>query len=139
VFVLLVGLKPSDDMILKRVSRPAPSLLQKLYENWLKENTQEIFEDKVKKYSKKLGVLTNQVAVKSLRNRWGSLTKNGVLNLNLNLIKAPENVIDYIILHELCHLKIKEPSHHYWDTRHKYMPNYYDKIEWLKVNGGALL
>jgi len=61
VFVLLVGLKPSDDMILKRVSRPAPSLLQKLYENWLKENTQEIFEDKVKKYSKKLGVLTNHI------------------------------------------------------------------------------
>ncbi len=48
-------------MILKRVSRPAPSLLQKLYEDWLKENTQEIFEDKVKKYSKKLGVLTNHI------------------------------------------------------------------------------
>ena len=60
---------------------------------------------------------------------WGSLTKSGVFNLNLNLIKAPENVIDYIILHELCHLKIKEYSHHYWDLLHKYMPNYHDKID----------
>src|SRR5215207_8547712 len=42
-----------------------------------------------------------------LRNRWGSLTKNGVVNLNLNLMKAPEDVIDYVVLHELCHLKIK--------------------------------
>jgi len=120
-------------------SRLTPKLLQKLYENWLEEKAQEIFEDKVKKYSKKLGVLTNQVVIKNLRNRWGSLTKNGVLNLNLNLIKAPENVIDYIILHELCHLNIKEHSHHYWDLLHKYMPNYYDKVEWLKVNGNNLL
>ena len=122
-----------------RASRLTPKLLQKLYGNWLKENAQEVFEDKVKKYSKKLGVLTNQIVVKNLRNRWGSLTKNGVLNLNLNLIKAPENVIDYIILHELCHLKIKEHSHHYWDLLHKYMPNYHDKIEWLKVNENHLL
>ncbi|HKG87188.1 MAG TPA: M48 family metallopeptidase [Nitrososphaeraceae archaeon] len=57
----------------------------------------------------------------------------------LNLIKAPENIIDYIILHELCHLKIKEHSHHYWDLLHKYMPNYYDKVEWLKVNGNNLI
>ncbi len=120
-------------------SKFTPSLLQKLYENWLRENAQGIFEDKVKIYSKKLGVLTNQVVVKNLRNRWGSLTKNGVLNLNLNLIKAPENVIDYIILHELCHIKIKEHSHHYWAMLHKYMPNYHDKVEWLKANGSNLL
>ena len=90
-----------------RASRFTPGLLQKLYENWLRENAQRIFEYKEKKYAKKLGVLTIQIVIKNLRNRWGSLTKNGVLNLNLNLIKAPENVIDYIILHELCHLKIK--------------------------------
>jgi predicted metal-dependent hydrolase len=76
--------------------------------------------------------------MKNLRNRWGSLTKQGVINLNLNLIKAPEDVIDYIILHELCHLKIKEHSYHYWDLLHKFMPNYQDKIEWLKVNGDSL-
>ena len=122
-----------------RLSRFTPSLLQKLYENWLRENSQGIFEDKVNKYSKKLGVLTNQIVIKNLKNRWGSLTKNGVLNLNLNLIKAPENVIDYIILHELCHLKIKEHSHHYWAMLHKYMPNYHDNVEWLKANGSNLL
>ena len=57
-------------------------------------------------------------------NRRGSLTKNGVLNLSLNLINAPENVIDYVVLHELCRLKIKEHSNHYWDLLYKYMPNY---------------
>jgi|SRR5215216_6245710 len=113
--------------------------LKKLYENWIKENAQSIFEDKVRKYSKKLGVRVKPIIMKNLRNRWGSLTKKEVINLNLNLIKAPEDVIDYIILHELCHLKIKEHSHHYWDLLHKFMPNYQDKIEWLKVNGDSLL
>ena len=120
-------------------SKITSNRIKKLYENWLIEKAQRFFEDKVEKYSKKLGVRVKRVAIKNLRNRWGSLTKSGVLNLNLNLIKAPEDIIDYIILHELCHLKIKEHSHHYWDMLHKFMPNYHDKIEWLKVNGSNLL
>jgi predicted metal-dependent hydrolase len=62
-----------------------------------------------------------------------------VVNLNLNLLKAPEDVIDYMILHELCHMKIKEHSHHYWDMVRKYMPNYKENIGWLKVNATILL
>src|SRR5215216_4742544 len=115
------------------------NVIKKLYENWITKNAQSIFEGRVRKYSKKLGVRVKPITMKNLRNRWGSLTKQGVINLNLNLIKAPEDIIDYIILHELCHLKIKEHSHHYWDLLHKFMPNYQDKIEWLKVNGDSLL
>jgi predicted metal-dependent hydrolase len=55
----------------------------------------------------------------------GSLTKDGIpIKLNLNLLKTPDNVIDYMILHKLCHLKIKENSHHYWDLVKTHMPNY---------------
>jgi len=115
------------------------SVLKKLYESWLIEKAHDVFEDKVEKHSKRIGVRVKQIAVKNLRNRWGSLTKKGVVNLNINLMKAPEDVIDYIILHELCHLKIKEHSHHYWDLLHKFMPNYHDKVEWLKVNGSSLI
>jgi predicted metal-dependent hydrolase len=93
----------------------------------------------VHKHSKRIGVMVKKIAIKNLKNRWGSLTKNGVLNLNVNLVNAPEDVIDYIILHELCHLKIKEHSHHYSDLVYKFMPNYHDKIEWLNVNGTELL
>lgn len=113
--------------------------LKKLYESWITEKAQHTFEDKVRKYSKELGVRAKGVAIKNLRNRWGSLTRMGVINLNLNLIKAPEDSIDYIILHELCHLRIKEHSHRYWSLVHGFMPNYQDKIEWLKANGNSLL
>jgi predicted metal-dependent hydrolase len=62
------------------------------------------------------------------------MTREGSISLNVNLLKAPEDVIDYIILHELCHLKVKEHSHHYWDYVRRYVPNYQDKIEWLKIS-----
>jgi predicted metal-dependent hydrolase len=67
------------------------------------------------------------------------MTRQGSINLNVNLLKAPEDVIDYIILHELCHLKIKEHSHHYWAFVHRNMHNYQEKIEWLKINGNHLI
>lgn len=119
--------------------KPSSIILKKLYQNWLTEKAQHIFEEMVNEYSKTIGIRVKRIVVKNLRNRWGSLTQNGIINLNLNLMKAPEDVIDYIILHELCHLKIKEHSHHYWDMLHKFMPNYHDKIEWLKANGDNLL
>jgi hypothetical protein len=79
------------------------------------------------------------IAIKHLKNRWGSMTKEGSISLNINLLKAPEDVIDYIILHELCHLKIKEHSYHYGDHVRRYMPNNQEKIEWLKASGSHLI
>lgn len=135
------GVEIIDGKFLVRIKsdKLSSGAVQRLYGNFIIEKAQVIFEDNVKRYSKRLGVVVKRIAIKNLRNRWGSLTKNGVLNLNLNLVKAPEDVIDYIILHELCHLKIREHSHHYWDLVRKFMPNYHDKIEWLNVNGNNIL
>lgn len=126
-------------LIAVKSARLSQTVLKKLYENWLKEKAQKVFEYKVNKFSKKIEVTAKPMIVKNLKNRWGSLTKTGVINLNLNLMKAPDDIIDYIVLHELCHLRIKEHSHHYWDLVHRFMPNYQDKIEWLKVNGLNLM
>lgn len=120
-------------------SKGSSKLVKTLYENWLMDNAHHILKDKIEVYSHKLGVMTTRTSIKSLKNRWGSLTKDGVINININLLKAPEDVIDYMILHELCHLKIKEHSHHYWDLVRIHMPNYQQKIEWLKVNGYNLI
>jgi len=113
--------------------------LKRLYESWMAEKAPHIFKDKIGKYSEKLGVKVNRIVIKNLKKRWGSLTREGVINLNVNLLKAPETVIDYIILHELCHLRIKEHSHHYWDLVRRFMPSYLDNIEWLKTNGENLM
>ena len=70
-----------------------------------------LFKEKVSQYSKIINVIPNKVIIKNLKNRWGSITKNKTVNLNVNLLKAPEDIIDYIVIHELCHLKIKGHSY----------------------------
>jgi predicted metal-dependent hydrolase len=105
----------------------------------LTKKAKSVFKHKVDEYSKKVGVKLERITIKHLKNRWGSMTKTGSINLNVNLLKAPEDIIDYIILHELCHFKIKEHSHHYWDYVRRCMPDYQEKIEWLKISGSHLV
>ena len=110
-----------------------------LYENWLKQRCIQIVEKKINQFSKELRVIPKNYTIKNLKNRWGSLTKKGTIVLNIHLIKAPERIIDYIIIHELCHLIIEGHSHKFWSLLHKYVPDYQDKIEWLNTNSERLV
>ena len=118
------------------ISKPSPTAIyiERLYEHWLVRTARPIFMDKVKSYSEKIGIpKPEKISIKKLKNRWGSMGKNGgTVNLNVNLLKASEDIIDYIVLHELCHMKIKEHSHHFWDLLHKFMPDYQEKIDWIE-------
>ena len=114
--------------------------IKSLYEEWLRQKAYLLFEEKVKHYSTLLAVEEpNQIKIKNLKSRWGSTTKDNIINLDMNLLKASEDVIDYVALHELCHLKVKDHSHHFWDLLYRFMPNYHEKINWLKANGSSLM
>jgi predicted metal-dependent hydrolase len=125
------------------ISSQSPRVSRKhiryLYEEWLLEKARSIFNQKTRAYCTEMGIKSPQVVIKNLKNRWGSATKDDVINLNVNLLKAPENAIDYIVLHELCHLKIKEHSHHFWSMLQEVMPRYQEQIEWLRINGSRLV
>lgn len=99
----------------------------------------KVFEKKIKEFSGLIEVRPQKIVLKSLKNRWGSTTKKETINLNYNLVKASEDVIDYIIIHELCHFHIKKHSHHYWNLLVEYVRDYKRKIEWLEVNGKYLI
>jgi predicted metal-dependent hydrolase len=113
--------------------------IKSLYEDWLAYRSEEIFKRKAIEFSKVLKVNPKKINIKNLKNRWGSLTENKKINLNLNLMKAPEDVIDYIIIHELCHFIIKGHSHKFWTYLHKFVPDYEEKVRWLAVNGKHLV
>ena len=115
-------------------------LIKNLYEEWIIGIAYPILRNRVGTYSHKLGVKVQKILVKdNLKSRWASLTRKGSINFNMHLIKAPQDVIDYIVLHEICHVKIKGHSHHYWDLIYRYMPTYQDRIDWLNVNGRMLI
>lgn len=113
--------------------------IKKMYEDWLKNQAETIFKTKVEFFEKIVNVHPKKIVVKRLKNRWGSISKNDMLNLNVNLVKAPLEVIDYIIIHELCHLIIKGHSYRFWSLLKKFVIDYQDKINWLAKNGLYLL
>jgi len=110
-----------------------------LYEQWLYKTARSAFILKVKQYSKLLDVEVKKIIIKNMKGRWGGITKHAGINLNSNLIKAPEDVIDYIIIHELCHFKIKGHSHHFWELLKSYYPRYEDAVKWLDTNSSAMV
>lgn len=118
---------------------PTKGALRTLYENWLGERAKPLLPPIVSRYAKMLDVAPRKVVIKRLRQRWGSATKDGTLNLNVNLLKAPEEVIEYVVLHELSHLKERNHSHRFWALVNALMPNYKAKTEWLRLNALGLI
>jgi predicted metal-dependent hydrolase len=115
-------------------------LIKHLSEEWIIRIAVPMLKVRVETYSQKLGVKVQKILIKdNLKSRWASLTRKGSTNFNMHLIKAPQDVIDYIVLHEICHLRIKGHSYHYWDLVYRYMPNYREKLEWLNRNGEILI
>ena len=96
--------------------------------------TSKSLENRTWKLAQKIGVNPSKVVIKKLKSRWGSATEDGTINLNIVLTNVPKKVADYIIVHELCHLKIKEHSFRFWNLVSKYDPNYRKNISWLDQN-----
>lgn len=113
--------------------------IRTIYNDWLISKANTIFDQKVNQYSKIIDINPKRILIKNLKNRWGSVIKNKTICLNVNLIKTPENIIDYIIIHEICHFKIKGHSYVFWDYLKQFVPNYKQKIEWLGRNSENIL
>jgi len=96
-------------------------------------------ENRTRKLASKIGVKPSKIVVKKLKDRWGSSAKNGTINLNSALKNTPAKVADYIIIHELCHLIVRDHSRRYWNLVHKFMPSYQNQIDWLKDNSKNIL
>jgi len=104
-----------------------------------KTKTPEYLERRAWKLALKIGVKPSKVVVKNLKSRWGSAGKTGKITLNLALTRTPPRIIDYIIIHELCHLKIQGHSSRFWNLLEKYNENFDKHKNWLEINGKNLL
>lgn len=107
--------------------------IQKLYDKWLLEKASKYLVNRTVKIAQKTRLKPSQVIVKSLKSRWGSATDEGIINLNSKLLKSPKAVIDYIIIHELCHLKIGNHSQEFWNLVEKHCPDYQTYRNCLKL------
>ena len=105
-----------------------------MYQEWLVNKARTYLGNIIAKHHSIAGKPL-RITIKSLKGRWGSTTKTGEIILNANLMKAPVPVIEYVIIHELCHLKIKEHNQKFWNMLSKHSPKYQEHTKRLEVNG----
>lgn len=110
-----------------------------LLEGWYKSKAVDSIPKRVGLLSKKVGINPSRVVLKNQHSRWGSCTTKGDILLNWRIIMAPTSVSDYVILHELAHLKEKNHSERFWQIVETIMPRYEAQQSWLKKNGGNMI
>jgi len=105
---------------------------------WYRQRFSEIVSKRVEKYSIRLKAAPCRVVIKDQKTIWGSCSKKGNINLNWKLVIAPVEIIDYVIVHELCHLKVMNHSKEFWNLVASVLPNCRESRKWLKANGYRL-
>ena len=105
----------------------------------LAERAREIIPERVAFFGEKMGVSYGAVTIRSQHTRWGSCSGKGNLNFNCLLVLTPPEVMDYVIVHELCHRWEMNHSVRFWAEVEKVLPDYRERKQWLKENGGTLI
>lgn len=105
---------------------------------WYRENALRLMEQRVAIYAPLLGRQPSKVMVREQKSRWGSCNSKGELRFNWKLIMAPPSVVDYVAVHELCHLKEMNHSAAFWKLVETLCPEYKACRQWLKDYGGLL-
>ncbi len=106
------------------------------FTNWLKEYVKDIFHSKVVLCSEKTGLAFNSSIAKNLKRTWGIYHSNGSISLNWRLSLAPVDVLNGVIIHELCHSKVKGHGKDFWELLYYHCPDYKETVHnWLKKYG----
>ncbi len=98
-----------------------------------------VYPQRVAYYARLLGVTYGRITVRMQKTRWGSCSAEGNLNFNVLLLLAPEAVLDYVVIHELCHRKFMNHSADFWRCVGEIMPEYKAHRKWLKDHGAELM
>lgn len=112
---------------------------KKIIVDWLKIQADCYLTKRIEFLSKKIFVSYKQIKIKSFKGRWGSCDCRGEILLNWKLIMLPTRVIDYVIVHELSHVKIPNHSKEFWNFVEKNYPGYQREKKWLKKYGGQFI
>lgn len=105
----------------------------------LARKAREYIPSRVDTYAKVIGVTYGSITIRCQRTKWGSCSSKGNLNFNCLLMLTPPEVIDCIVVHELCHRKEMNHSAKYYEEVHKAYPEYDKWHKWLKDNGGSIM
>ncbi|WP_053956869.1 M48 family metallopeptidase [Inediibacterium massiliense] len=125
---LVVTMKENDQQALKDIVI-----------NWYAQKALEKIVERVNDFQKYFEVKPNKITIKNQKTRWGSCSSKRNLNFNFRIIIAPIEIIDYLVVHEMCHLIHMDHSKNFWGLVESIIPDYKKRREWLKVHGIELI
>jgi len=108
------------------------------FKSFYKLKLKQKLEERVDDFAASLGVMPKSIKVMELKNRWGSCTSKGTINLHWKCAMLSLSVLDYVIVHELAHIIDINHSPKFWRTVEKVLPNYEEQKKWLKFNGAGM-
>lgn len=120
------------------LSRSALPNAKDIFTKWYKKKAKKIITERVSRLAQEFNFEYQHIRITSAKTRWGSCGSKGSLNFTWRLVMAPQSVIDYVVVHELVHLKVKNHSKEYWREVEKIMPEYREYKTWLNDNGQIL-
>ncbi len=129
------SLKFEDEFRLGVTSQSRAALF---FTRWYKEQALLVISTRVQHYAALHGFQPKQVKISSATTRWGSCTSSGNLNFTWRLVMAPLEVIDYVVIHELAHLRVHNHSAKFWKLVESIEPQFKERRKWLRLNGEKL-
>ncbi|WP_435018572.1 M48 family metallopeptidase [Tundrisphaera sp. TA3] len=123
---------------LRRGKLPSEGDFTATFEEFYRRKGLERLPKRVGIYESKMGVAAKAVKVFDLKNRWASCSPAGNLNFHWKCMMAPPTVLDYIVVHELAHLRFPNHTRAFWNEVDKILPDYRDRKRWLRVNGAGM-
>ena len=122
-----------------REQKPLSADLSESKRNVYIRKAKETITKRVSYFARLMGVSYRNITIREQKTRWGSCAANGNLNFNWLLILAPPEVLDYVVVHELCHRREMNHSQAFWKEVEKILPDYRERQKWLKDNGWRLM
>jgi hypothetical protein len=122
-----------------RLAQPSLPKAEEAFVRWYKQQARRLLAERVPAIAGKHGLRYQNIRISSARTRWGSCSSRGTLSFTYRLIMAPAEVVDYVVMHELVHTQIKNHSKIFWNKVGELMPDYRNRLAWLKKNGKFLI
>lgn len=114
------------------------NLLAATLKAWYARQAADLLVTRTEHWAALLGLRPGRVSIREQKSRWGSCSSRGNINYNWRIVMAPPAVVDYLIVHELCHLRVPNHSAAFWQLVADAVPAYKDHRKWLRVNGPLL-
>ena len=121
-----------------KTGKDANKQVKHLLMGWYQSHAEKYLKEKTDRLSELVGASPTSVSIKNYKSRWGSCSSNGVIDYNWRIILAPHYIVDYVVVHELCHLLEHNHSPHYWRIVEKITPNWKNYRDWLRHNSDIL-